>query len=153
MSKIPTRSTTHRDVDMNKLAGLGLDLEEIAVGDAVALPALIELAEDNGKPPRHYLAALALATEFSLVGGEPRVVTVCTGKCQSWGALDVLDRAVERWQDAQKTSTKFSIAVRSCLDQCDKAAVVKIDSPDGTAFVTMANPTNIDEAITDLIGA
>ena len=39
MSKIPTRSTTHRDVDMNKLAGLGLDLEEIAVGDAVALPA------------------------------------------------------------------------------------------------------------------
>src|SRR5213078_4084884 len=49
MAKLPTRSPTHDDVPLARLAAMGLELEDIADGDAVALPALVELAEDRGR--------------------------------------------------------------------------------------------------------
>ena len=61
MTKLPTRSPTHEDVDPTRLASMGLEVEEIADGDSVALPALVELAEDRGRPVSHYLAAIPLA--------------------------------------------------------------------------------------------
>ena len=64
MTKLPTRSPTHEDVPLGRLSSMGLELEDIADGDEVALPALIELAEDRGRPTSHYLAAVALATEL-----------------------------------------------------------------------------------------
>jgi starvation-inducible DNA-binding protein len=64
MAKLPTRSPTHEDVPAGRLAAMGLELEDIADGDSVALPALVELAEDRGRPASHYLAAIALATEL-----------------------------------------------------------------------------------------
>jgi hypothetical protein len=145
MSKVPTRSPTHREIDMAKLAGLGLDLEDVAEDGTVTLAKLCELAEDRGRPPSHYLAGLALASELALdAGTAPVRVTACAGKCQSWGALDVLDRAVDA---LQAKPGRFALAVRSCLDQCDKAAVFQIDSPAGTAFVTEATPAKLDEAL------
>ena len=59
--KTPTRSVTHEEVDPTRLASIGLELEDIADGDTIALPDLIELAEDRGRPASHYLAAIPLA--------------------------------------------------------------------------------------------
>ena len=61
-----------------------------------ALPALVELAEDRGRPVSHYLAAIPLATELRLAGRAPLTFKVCAGTCQRWGALDVLDHLAER---------------------------------------------------------
>src|SRR5712692_1317953 len=96
MAKLPTRSPTHEDVPVGRLAAMGLELEDIADDDTVALPQLIELAEDRGRPASHYLAAVALATELRV--GPPAAVTVrvCAGTCQRWGALDLIDQMVER---------------------------------------------------------
>src|SRR6185295_3019271 len=66
MAKLPTRSPTHEDVPIGRLSSMGLEIEEIADGDTVALSALIELAEDRGRPVSHYLAAIPLATELRL---------------------------------------------------------------------------------------
>lgn len=146
--KVPTRSPTHREVDIGKLAGLGLDLEEIAEDGAVALAALIELAEDNGRRPSHYLAGLALATELTLTSGaSPIQITACVGKCQNWGALDCLDHLVDA---LNTTPGRFALAVRSCLDKCDHAAVIQLDSPLGTVVVTEATTAKLDDALTAL---
>ncbi len=85
MSKVPTRSPTHREVDLGRLAALGLEVDELAEDGVVTLAAVTELAEDRGRPVSHYLAGLALATETTLAvtPGLP-VLTVCAGKCQSW---------------------------------------------------------------------
>jgi len=146
MAKVPTRSPTHREIEYGKLAGLGLDLEDVAVDGAVTMKALIEVAEDRGRPPSHYLAGLALASELGLVGSDaPIKIIVCAGKCQSWGALDALDHLVDQWQTKP---ARFALAVRSCLDRCDHAAVVQIDSPAGTVVITEATPRKLDEALT-----
>src|SRR4051794_41640703 len=91
MAKLPTRSPPHEDIPPGRLAAMGLELEDIADGETVALPALIELAEDRGRPASHYLAAVALATELRVAPGAPLTVPVCAGNCQRWGALDLLD--------------------------------------------------------------
>lgn len=148
LGKVPTRSPTHREVDIGKLAGLGLELEDLAEDGAVALAALIELAEDRGRRPSHYLASLALASDATLAAGTaPIRVTACAGKCQNWGSLDLLDHLVEA---LHAKPGRFALAVQSCLDKCDRAAVVQIDSPLGTAVVTEATTAKLDEALSAL---
>ena len=146
MTKLPTRSPTHEDVPPGRLAAMGLELEEIAEGDEVVLPRLIELAEDRGRPTSHYLAALPLATELRLATDAPVTVRVCAGNCQRWGALDLLDHLAER---AAK-SPAFGIAPVSCLDRCDLAPACEIHGPHGQLVVAPATRSALDEALHEL---
>jgi hypothetical protein len=66
MGNSPNRSPTHRDVDMNRLAGLGMEVEELAEGGPLTADRLLRYAEEQGKPVSHYYAAVALATELEL---------------------------------------------------------------------------------------
>src|SRR5690606_14807892 len=118
MPKLPTRSPTHADVELSRLASMGLELEELADGEEVSLAALIELAEDRGRPASHYLAALPLATELRLAAPAKLVVRVCAGTCQRYGALELLDGLAPR---AAADDARFSIAPVACLDRCDQA--------------------------------
>lgn len=146
MAKLPTRSPTHQDIEMGRLASMGLEVEEIADGDEVAIPALVELAEDRGRPASHYLAATALATELRVGPANPRTVRVCAGTCQRYGALDLLDHLVARWQ--QKAS--FAIAPVSCLDRCDQAPACEVHSSSGQLVLAPATAETLDEALAAL---
>lgn len=128
---------------MNKLAGLGMEVEELAEGGPVTPDRLLALAEEQGKPPSHYYAAVALATEIELPT-LPVTAVFCAGKCQSWGALDAIDRAAEEWE---KRGGGFAIAVRSCLDKCEEAPVCELRTPSGTATLLRVKPEQVSEAI------
>ena len=147
MAKTPTRSPTHADVELSRLASMGLELEDIADGDEVALGALVELAEDRGRPPSHYLAATALATELRVVPAAALTVRVCAGTCQRWGALDLLDHLVERHAKGGKP---FAIAPVSCLDRCDLAPACEVHGPDGQLVIAPATAASLDEALDSL---
>jgi NADH:ubiquinone oxidoreductase subunit E len=147
MSKLPTRSPTHEEVDPTRLASIGLELEDIAQGDEVALPALVEIAEDRGRPPSHYIAALPLATELRLAGNAPVTVRVCAGNCQRYGALDLLDHLVERML---KEPSQLAIAPVTCLDRCDHAPACEVHSASGQLVLAPATTANLDEAIAGL---
>src|SRR5947207_2500554 len=108
--KTPTRSPTHQDIELSRLSTMGLELEEIADDEIVTLPALIELAEDRGRPVSHYLAAAALQ-EVRVAPTGTTTIRVCAGACQRWGALDLLDHLAARWEK----SKTFTIAPVSCL--------------------------------------
>ena len=140
MTKIPTRSPTHEDVDPTRLASMGLEIEEIADGETVALPALIELAEDRGRPVSHYLAAIPLATELRVAGNSPLTLKVCAGTCQRWGALDLLDHLIG----------KASIVPVTCLDRCDQATAIELDSASGKLVLAPATNDTLDEALAGL---
>jgi NADH:ubiquinone oxidoreductase subunit E len=146
MTKLPTRSPTHEDVPIGRLSSMGLELEEIADGDELALPALIELAEDRGRPVSHYLAAIPLATELRLAATAPITVRVCAGTCQRWGALDLLDHLVDRLT-ARLPSPAFAIAPVSCLDRCDLAPACEIHGEHGQLVVAPATKAQLDEAL------
>ena len=98
--KTPTRSPTHADVELSRLSAMGLEVEDIADDGEVTIPALVELAEDRGRPVSHYLAAIPLGDDVHVAGTGP-VLKICAGSCQQWGALDLLDHVVERWQSSR----------------------------------------------------
>jgi NADH:ubiquinone oxidoreductase subunit E len=151
MAKLPTRSPTHEDVPLGRLASMGLELEEIADGDEIALPALIELAEDRGRPASHYLAAVALATELRVAPNASNAphaaiaVRVCAGTCQRWGALDLLDHLA-----ARAASSSFALAPVTCLDHCDLAPACEIHGAHGRLVIAPATRAAIDEALAAL---
>jgi len=145
-NKVPTRSPTHEDIEMRRLSSMGLELEELAEDEAVALSALIELAEDRGRPASHYLAAIPLATELRVEPTAPLIVRVCAGSCQRWGALDLLDKLVTRWTQAKG----FAIVPVTCLDRCDQAPACEVHGPHGQLVLAPATRESLDEALTQL---
>jgi NADH:ubiquinone oxidoreductase subunit E len=146
VTKIPSRSPTHEDVDLNRLASMGLEIEEIADGDTVALPALVELAEDRGRPVSHYLAAIPLATELRVAGSAALTAKVCAGTCQRWGALDMLDHLADRVM----RGAKLSLVPVTCLDRCDLAPACELHGAHGVLVVAPATASALDEAIDQL---
>ncbi len=147
MPKVPTRSATHQDLDYARLSALGLDVEEIAHDDEVKLVDLITLAEDRGKPVSHFLAAIPLATELRVAAEAPLVMKVCAGSCQKWGALDLLEHLIARWEKRRD----ISIAPVSCLDRCDQAAACELHGPHGQLVIPAATAASLDEAIDALV--
>ena len=146
MAKLPTRSPTHDDVPPGRLASMGLEIEELADGDEVALTALVELAEDRGRPVSHYLAAIPLATELRVAPAAAITVRVCAGTCQRWGALDLLEHLAAR---ATRTSG-FAIAPVTCLDRCDLAPACEIRGAHGQLVLAPATAPGLDEALAEL---
>ena len=65
MGNTPNRSPTHRDVDMNRLAGLGMEVEELAEGGPLTTDRLLRYAEEQGKPVSHYYAADRKSTRLN----------------------------------------------------------------------------------------
>ena len=99
------------------------------------------------------LAGLALASEVEQVTQHPVNLVVCAGKCQSWGALDVLDRATDLWERRRDQGLPlFDVTVRSCLDRCEHAAVCELRGPDGTAVMTETTARQVEDALTAILG-
>jgi NADH:ubiquinone oxidoreductase subunit E len=149
MSKLPTRSPTHEDLELGRLASMGLEIEEVADGDTVRLAELVIVAEDRGRPTSHYLAATALATDLRVAGDAPLTIKVCVGTCQRYGALDLLDHLVAR--SARSGDRAFKLAPVTCLDRCDLAAACELHGPAGVLVLAPATTANLDEAL-DALG-
>jgi NADH:ubiquinone oxidoreductase subunit E len=144
MTKLPTRSPTHEDIDLNRLSSMGLELEEIAVGDEVPLAALVELAEDRGRPASHYVAAIPLATELRLAGSAPTQLKICAGNCQRWGALDLIDQLIDH------ASGRVQLVPVTCLDRCDQAPACELHGAHGVLVIAPASAKAVDEALAEL---
>jgi NADH:ubiquinone oxidoreductase subunit E len=149
MAKLPTRSPTHEDIELRRLASMGLELEELADGaETVELRALVELAEDRGRPASHYVAAISLATELRLAGGgAPLTVKICAGTCQRYGALDLIDHLVDRATRPADGAPRVAIAPVTCLDRCDLAPACELHGAHGQLVLAPATAAALDEAI------
>jgi hypothetical protein len=140
--KLPARSPTHEDVDFGRLSSMGLELDEIAEDGAVTLRALVELAEDRGRPASHYFAAIPLATELRVdCGDKPLTVRICVGVCQRWGALDCVDHLIDK---------NVAIVPVECLDRCEHAPSCEIHGAHGQLVIAPATKAALDEALREL---
>ena len=145
--KTPTRSPTHEDIEMRRLASMGLELEELADGgETIRLDQVIELAEDRGRPTGHYLAAIPLATELRLAAGGAIVAKICAGTCQRYGALDLLDHLAEQSQAGRP----LTIQPVECLDRCDQAPACELHGDHGQLVLAPATKASLDEALATL---
>jgi hypothetical protein len=127
------------------LAALGLELEDIADGDRVELAKLVELAEERGRPPSHYLAAIPLASELRLATrGAATAVHVCCGTCQRYGALDLLEHL------AEGHAAGVDIVLSPCLDRCDQGPACEVRGTHGRLVLAPATAAALDEALREL---
>jgi NADH:ubiquinone oxidoreductase subunit E len=149
MAKLPTRSPTDEDLPIGRLSAMGLELEDIAEDDEVAMSALIELAEDRGRPASHYLVAIPLATELRVGPAAPLTLKICAGNCQRWGARDVLDHAVDRIAAGPGGADAGALAIVpvSCLDRCDLAPACELHGEHGQLVIAPATKAKLDEAL------
>ena len=146
MTKVPTRSPTHEDIDLGRLAAMGLELEEIADGETVALRALVELSEDRGRPASHYVAAIPLATELRLAGDAALELKICAGNCQRYGALDLVDALLAK----PAVLAAARLVPVSCLDRCDQAPACELHGAHGALVLAPATADGVVEAIAAL---
>jgi len=132
---------------MSRLASMGLELEELADGgETVELRALVEHAEDRGRPASHYLAAIPLATELRVAPTSDKLTAkICAGTCQRYGALDLLDHAT-----GAALKGKLAIVPVSCLDRCDQGPACELAGEHGNLVLAPATAATLDEAIAGL---
>lgn len=145
-SKVPTRSPTHREVEPARLAALGLEVEDLADGAPIGVAALRDLAQDRGRPVSHFYAGATLGADVELEVVHPVQLVACVGKCQSYGALDIIDAAAE----FHERRPRFDLVTRQCLDRCDEAAVCELRTPDGTVTLTRATPDTVAAALAEV---
>jgi len=148
--KKPTRAPTHTPLDTTRLMKLAGELEDAAEDGEISAELIDELAEDNGASREHYYAALPLTDlELASAEGMPSFV-VCVGGCQGWGALPCVGALLDARDDCTADGPTFVVRVKSCLDRCDKAAVVEVHTSAGMAVVTEATPDALREAVDTL---
>ena len=140
MTKVPTRSPTHEAIEPGRLAAMGLDLEDIVKDDEIALADLVELAEDRGRPPSHYIAAIALATDYRLAGTGKVQLKICAGNCQQYGALDLIDGLVNT----------VDLVPVGCLDRCDQAPACELHGNHGVLVIAPATVAAVGDALSHL---
>jgi NADH:ubiquinone oxidoreductase subunit E len=152
--KSPNRASTHRAIPFDKLASIGMQVEEVAEDDVLSMDALLQLSAEQGKPPSHYIAAAVLSTDVQLEQAHEVTLTFCAGVCQQWGALECMDHAVDLYDRRREAGQPlFAVQAKKCLDRCADAAVLELRSPAGNTVVTMATPAKIDEALAVVLGA
>lgn len=152
----PSRAPTHQPLDLRRLMQLAPELEE-ACEDAeheTLSPELIEeLAADLGASETHLCAAAAMMTDIPFDESDATRFEICVGGCQSWGALPVLQKLLTlRAQRREAGQPSFGVVPKRCLDKCDRAAVVIVKTPDGTAGISEATPEMVAAAVTEALG-
>jgi NADH:ubiquinone oxidoreductase subunit E len=127
------------------------DVEESfdMTGQEKLTPEIVEeIAADVGASESHVFAAAAMMTDIPFDESDATRFEVCVGGCQQWGALPVLEKLVQlRAQRQEAGEPSFGVVPRRCLDKCDRAAVVLVKTPDGTAGLSEATPETVGEAV------
>ena len=136
---------------MRKLMNLAGELEEafeLLPADSLTPAIVEELAADLGAPKTHVYAAAAMMTEIPCDATAPVRFELCIGGCQAWGATELLGHLIKRHaQRDDDDKPLFGIVAKRCLDKCDRAAVVLVHTPDGTAGLSAATVEQLDEAL------
>lgn len=109
---------------------------------------LEEFAADLGASEAHLYAAAAMMTDLAFDESAETRFEICVGGCQSWGALPVLEQLIKlRSQRVEAGQPAFGLVPRRCLDKCDRAAVVLVKTPEGTAGLSETTPESVAEAV------
>ena len=94
-----------------------------------------------------YAATMFAPTITFEMDGDASVI-VCTGRCQMFGSIDLLEELL-KIRDSRKTEGLSAINVlpRSCLDQCDYPPVMMSKSQHGVCAHQFAKTEELPEII------
>ena len=110
------------------------------------------LASDEDVPVALVYAAAGMNPGLRFVREHEIAFGICTGKCQMWGAFDLLGMLLER-ADARIAADRpsFDIVPQGCLNLCDHPPAVVVATPDGVAGLPRCTAADVDEAIATVL--
>ena len=145
------RPETHKPASPMKLMELGLAVEEEAEGELVSVELIEDVADDEGVPVALVFAGAALIPGLNHERASDVRFEVCTGQCQSWGALERLKQLVALRLGAQgERKASFDVVPVECLDRCDKAPVMIVHTPEGVAALDRVEELELRAAVDQL---
>ncbi len=90
---------------------------------------------------------------FQFARENQTVFLVCSGGCQQYGAIPVIEKLLElRDERSAADKPSFDVHTRGCLDRCEHGALVAVFTPDGVATLPKASPEAIAEAVNMALG-
>ena len=133
---------------------LGQLVARAASGRPVAHATIEELARTHQVDASALYASAGATTTVEFAREHRVAFVVCGGTCQSFGAIDILQRLVELRHKRHKSWFKkaFDIQAKSCLNGCEHAPMVRVHTRDGIGYVQRATPDEVSEAVKDFCG-
>jgi NADH:ubiquinone oxidoreductase subunit E len=144
----PPLIPTHQPIDMMSLYDLFETIREMAATGPIKIADLEALADEKGVPRTHAYAATMFDPSIELETRSDVSIHVCTGRCQVFGAIDLLEELL-KIRDARTKEGKKSMDVvpRSCLDQCDFPPVMVSRSAHGMCGHRFVKKEEIEEIV------
>lgn len=144
----PPLIPTHQPIDMMSLYDLFGTIRGMAQSGPIKISDLEALAEKEGVPRSHAYAATMFDPTITLETEGDSSIVVCTGRCQMFGAIDILEELL-KMRDARKAegATPLNVLPRSCLDQCDFPPVMMSRSEHGLCTHRFAKMEELPEIV------
>ena len=110
------------------------------------------MAAAAGVPVSHAYVACSIDPAIEWVRTHEVTVHACTGGCQAWGAVPVLERVLaDRDARAAEGRPGFDVATHGCLNVCDRAPMLFSTGPHGTTGHPDMTPEQVDELARTLV--
>ena len=144
----PPLIPTHKPIDMMSLYEIFATVRTMAQDGPIKLSELEALAETEGVPRTHAYAATMFDPTIALEMEGDASVIVCTGKCQMFGSIELLEELL-KIRDARKVegAAPINVLPRSCLDQCDFPPVMMSKSKHGLCAHKFAKMEELPEIV------
>ncbi|MCB9727744.1 MAG: hypothetical protein H6744_11190 [Deltaproteobacteria bacterium] len=150
MPLAPDRTPTHEPLDLEVIWDLSDAIDERRDGGPVTPAMLEEAADEAGVPASHAWVAASVDPDIDWQGQSALTVRVCTGGCQAWGAVPVLERFLElRARRLEAGLPAFDVVAVACLNTCDRPTAVASAGAHGYA----THPDTDVEAVDALVEA
>ncbi|MEZ4267092.1 MAG: hypothetical protein R3F39_12005 [Myxococcota bacterium] len=152
MPLAPDRTPTHEPLDLEVIWDLSDVIDERRDGGPVSAAMLAEVAATAAVPVSHAYVAASVDPDLDWQTGTPVTVRVCTGGCQAWGAVTVLERLLElRQARVDAGQPAFDVVAVACLNTCDRPTAVASAGPHGYATHPEVDAEAVDALISALL--
>ena len=123
---------THPPVDIMKLFEIVEGLAGYAGEGEITSDVVESYAEKEGHPKGEVYAALVFDPTLEFRMKHESKVEVCTGRCQLFGGISLVDSLIRIRDDRMKSGKSgFDVVPRNCLDVCDFPPAIRTTSPAG----------------------
>jgi len=140
------RPPTHKPLDMMVLFQLIQKIRTAAQGQPLSHDQVEALATEQGLPVSNVMAAMMFDPNLSITPETKAQITVCVGRCQSYGAIENLEKLLEL-RAARKAAGEpyFDLKTKNCMDRCDQGPVMESKCEAGLAIQEFAKLEDLEE--------
>ncbi len=139
-------------IAMDKLMRFTGEVEDAASDGKITGEQMDDLSADIGVPREKLYAGLGMSGQVQLQTEHEVQFVVCTGGCQTTGALDCLSELLNLREDRiDAGQAAFDVIPKHCLSRCQVGPVVEIRTPDGAAVLSRADAKSVTDAVEQVL--